>query len=86
MTSSDVAHLGETTMKKTVLAAVCAVAIGVTPFAAMAQDSKMGGGMQKSDGASQGMAKDSMKKDGMKKDSMHKDGMKKDNNMMMKKN
>lgn len=81
-------------MKKTVLAAICAVAIGATPFAAMAQsagssgqDSKMGtGAMQKSDGASQGMAKDSMKKDSMKKDSMQKDGMKKDNNMMMKKN
>ena len=77
-------------MKNTVLAALCAVAIGATPFAAMAQatspDSKMGGSMQKSDGASQGMAKDSMKKDSMKKDSMQKDGMKKDNNMMMKKN
>lgn len=93
MTSNDVVHLGETTMKKTVLAALCAAVIGVTPFAAMAQatspsgqDSKMGGSMQKSDGASQGMAKDSMKKDSMKKDSMQKDGMKKDNNMMMKKN
>ena len=64
-------------MKKTVLAVVCAAAIGATPFAAMAQTSssssqdKMGSGsMQKSDGASQGMSKDSMKKDSMKKDSM----------------
>jgi pentapeptide MXKDX repeat protein len=80
-------------MKKTIVAAICAAALGVTSFAAMAQsgtDSKMGGGaMQKGDGGSPGMAKDSMSKDGMKKDAMHKDGahkdgMKKDG--MMKKN
>lgn len=80
-------------MKKTLLAAICATAIGVTPFAAMAQatspsgqDSKMSGGsMQKSDGASQGMSKNSMKKDATK-DGADKNSMKKDNNMMMKKN
>lgn len=84
-------------MKKTILAAICATAIGAAPFAAMAQtsgpagqdSSKMGTGtMQKGDGASQttgtqGMSKDSMKKDSMHKDSMSKDSMKKDN--MMKK-
>ena len=79
-------------MKKTILAAICATAIGVTPFAAMAQasgqDSKMSpGGMRKSDGGA--MSKDSMSKDGMKKDSMAKDGMAKDSmkkDNMMKKN
>ncbi len=74
-------------MKKTILAAICATAIGITPFAAMAQatgqDSKMSSGaMKKSDGGS--MSKDSMSKDSMKKDGMAKDNMKKDN--MMKKN
>ncbi|MET0907274.1 MAG: pentapeptide MXKDX repeat protein [Bradyrhizobiaceae bacterium] len=80
-------------MKNTIVAAICAVALGLTSVAAMAQSgtdsSKMGGAMQKGDGGSQGMTKDSMSKDGMKKDAMHKDGahkdgMKKDG--MMKKN
>lgn len=79
-------------MKKTILAAICATAIGVTPFAAMAQtggqDSKMSSGaMKKDDGGA--MSKDSMSKDGMKKDSMSKDGMAKDGmkkDNMMKKN
>jgi pentapeptide MXKDX repeat protein len=76
-------------MKKTILAAICAAAIGATPLAAMAQatgqDSKMSSGaMKKSDGDTQGMSKDNMSKDGMKKDGMSKDSMKKDNNMMKK--
>jgi len=80
-------------MKKTILAAICATAIGVTPFAAMAQasgqDSKMSpGGMKKSEGGAMSkdssMLKDGMKKDSMAKDGMAKDSMKKDN--MMKKN
>lgn len=76
-------------MKKTILAVICATAIGATPIAAFAQtsgpagqdSSKMGTGtMQKTDGASQtsgtqGMSKDSMSKDGMSKDSMKKDSM-----------
>jgi pentapeptide MXKDX repeat protein len=69
-------------MKKTIVAAICAAALGVTSFAAMAQsgtDSKMGGGaMKKGDGGSPGMAKDSMAKDGMSKDGMKKDAMQKD--------
>jgi pentapeptide MXKDX repeat protein len=83
-------HSGGTIMKKTILAAICATVIGVTPFAAMAQatgssgqdSTKMGTGTQ-------GMSKEGMSKDGMKKESMHKDGMHKDNmkkDNMMKKN
>lgn len=77
-------------MKKTILAAICATAIGVTPFAAMAQatgssgqePAKMGTGTQGM--SKEGMSKDGMKKDSMHKDGMHKDSMKKDNNMMKK--
>ncbi len=77
-------------MKKTILAAICAAAIGMTPFAAMAQatgssgqeSTKMGNGTQSM--SKEGMSKDGMKKDSMHKDGMNKDSMKKDNNMMKK--
>lgn len=81
-------------MRKTILAAICATAIGATPFAAFAQASgpagqdstKMGtdSSMSKdgmSNSTTTGMSKDSMKKDSMHKGSMHKDGMKKDHTM-----
>ena len=77
-------------MKKTILVAIFATAIGVTPFAAMAQatgssgqePAKMGSGTQGM--SKEGMSKDSMKKESMHKDGMHKISMKKDNDMMKK--
>jgi pentapeptide MXKDX repeat protein len=76
-------------MRKTILAAVCATAIGATPFAAFAQTTgpagqdttKMG---TESTMSKEGMSKSTtqgMSKNSMKKDSMHKDSMKKDNMM-----
>ena len=80
----------EISMRKTVLAAICAAAITSTSFAALAQSTgptgqdttKMGTAPMSKDGESkttgtQGMSKDSMSKDAMKKDSMGKDEMKK---------
>jgi pentapeptide MXKDX repeat protein len=79
----------ELTMRKTILAAICATAIGATPFAAFAQatgpsgqdSTKMGTAPMSKDGESKATGTQGMSKDSMKKDSIHKDGMKKDNMM-----
>lgn len=76
-------------MRKTILAAICATAIGVTPFAAVAQttgpsgqdSTKMGTGTTARDGESKTTGTQGMSKDSAKKSSMHKDGMKKDKMM-----
>jgi pentapeptide MXKDX repeat protein len=71
-------------MRKTILAAICATAIGATPFAAFAQTTGPSGQDSTKMGTENTMSKDGMSKtqgmskDSMKKDSMHKDGMKKD--------
>jgi pentapeptide MXKDX repeat protein len=77
-------------MRKIILAAVCATAIGATPFAAFAQttgpagqdSTKMGteNSMSK-DGTSKSGTTQGMSKDSMKKDSTHKGDMKKDKMM-----
>jgi len=76
-------------MRKTILVAICATAIGAAPFAAFAQatgpsgqdSTKMGTGTMSNDGESKTTGTQGMSKDRMKKDSMHKDGMKKDHMM-----
>ncbi|WP_441244026.1 hypothetical protein [Tardiphaga sp. 768_D3_N2_1] len=76
-------------MRKTILAAICATAIGATPFAAIAQttgpsgqdSTKMGTGTTARDGESRTTGTQGMSKDSAKKSSMHKDGMKKDKMM-----
>jgi pentapeptide MXKDX repeat protein len=77
-------------MRKTMLAVICATAIGATPFAAFAQATGPAAQDSTKMGTDNSMSKDStskstttqgMSKDSMKKDSMHKDGMKKDKMM-----
>ena len=75
-------------MRKTILVAICATAIGATPFAAFAQASpsgqdstKMGTGTTAKEGETKATGTQGMSKNSAKKDSMHKDGMKKDKMM-----
>lgn len=76
-------------MRKTILVAICATAIGATPFAAFAQatgpsgqdSTKMGTGTTAKDGEARTTGTQGMSKDSAKKDSMHKDSMKKDKMM-----
>jgi hypothetical protein len=66
-------------MRKTILAAICATAIGVTPFAAYAQTT----GPQGQDSTKMG-TESTMPKEGMtkkKKSSMHKSSMKRSSMM-----
>lgn len=76
-------------MRKTILVAICATAIGATPFAAFAQatgpsgqdSTKMGTGTTAKEGETKAPGTQGMSKNSAKKDSMHKDGMKKDKMM-----
>jgi pentapeptide MXKDX repeat protein len=78
-------------MRKTILAAVCATAIGATPFAAFAQTTGPAGQDSTKMGTDNNLSKDDMSKSGttsgttqgmsrdsMKKDSMHKSATHKD--------
>jgi pentapeptide MXKDX repeat protein len=76
-------------MRKTILVAICATAIGATPFAAFAQatgpsgqdSTKMGTGTTAKEGETKATGTQGMSKNSAKKYSMHKDGMKKDKMM-----